>query len=438
MDVLSTDKMECSTQSQMIKWFHKIKASFEFLTIFCKGSNEGKKAVSEVDSFPLCIQTASDIICSPLEKDSEDITSPTEDENESGSHEEKKEKEEEEEEEEPYRKHAIIAAISFLSEMVDTRPCLDFILQDAKLIKALVSFLERSSDLDLILNSTELLKSVSFHTDTNEEFGESEYSQVYFSSTFTNLLGRMDLNVSRKKYPEKLPFLRSSMNQRSLNTTSSNSNTNLIFAKAAEGMESVLDQVDEDKKAKLISDLGSHLMSLLKELAIDLSRKKFNGKSNFSSRNSGMFVCNILTLLLIACNNTHPFGESEDNDDKNPFQDSLISSLFQLIILYETFEDKCDTDAKTDESEEELCYWAAARTQSLQFLSCILRNKRLSSIISWNNVMAESESRVSILMKGTALYSDIFQAIDSAVEKKKDMLARVIGSKLRDRLYTLR
>lgn len=442
MDVLNTDSHQETSSYQVLdekKRFRTTKVSFDFLTALCKSSASGRKAVSDASSCRSCIQTASEIIRSCTQKladtDNNRLSLDKESKDDRDCGDELSgsislsRRQTADENIETDRKMAAIAAISFLSELAHAKSSRVMIFHDSHLLQFLVSLGRECFDSDIVVQSTELLTSLAPYAGCKNHDGQ--FSSSFFASIFCDILGRSDLSKNNALKKKKTSLRINSDFQLM------NSNSNQIFASAVAGLECVFDEIQLSEKSRVYDDLCDHMVRLTDEISKSVfSKQKPSGR--MIAKNSGLLASNITTLLLVWC--------CSESDSIALIKPEFLSALLQLIILHSLLEKQLGSknlDAGNVVDSDEMCFVTAARTQSLQFISSIMRNTTLqeSLHISWTdmilNVKARLEQRkYDYLGEKTNLEGscDFTQVLDLICESKSDKVAAVHALRMKERL----
>jgi len=455
MDVLNTDSREtlCSNQDlDEKKKYRRTKVSFEFLTELCKSCEKGRKAVTEASSCPSCIHTAYEIICSCTQKEKLASENAQSDEKESKNDRDfdkeiiadalisKPKKKDDNLDMD--QKMTTIAALSFLSEIKRAELSREIMLKNSNLIELLVHLGKESSDIDIAVHSTELLKSVTPFVGCGTL--DEKFSSSFFATVFSNILSRSDF--FKNNFPRKEAFLKWDNDNKISNKT----NNNMMFALAAAGLEYVYDGFQSLDQRQIYDCLFRHLKRITEEYSKwAFSKKKHSG--SIISKNSGMLAANIATLLLMwRCS-------SCKMDSYALIKTEFLSALLQLVIVHELVEKRIGKKKEKEglnnsivDIDDEMLFLTAARTQCLQFISGLLRinSCKDSFNFSWNNLNAEVKNRLEqIKMDSTTTHTifqddheilesscDFMDVLNSICHSKSDKLAVIYAVRIKERL----
>lgn len=218
--------------------------------------------------------------------------------------------------------------------------------------------------------------------------------------------------------------------------SSPDANINLMYASAAAGLECVFDGMESSQKTQVYKHLSHHLRRLVGEITDSIFGRR--SSSRFSiARDSGLLASNIMVLMLLW--NT---GNAEDILLLKP---SFLSNLVQVIIIYEQLEN-IHGYTSSNMKDPEICHWMVARTQALQFLSNLMRNKFTKDtlnvswkeiILSVNRLVKDKRSEfVHRKMLGEKCDVDLTfaQVLDGICLKNSDQVASVFAKKIKARL----
>lgn len=432
MDVLNDSNVEevlrDRSEVERVKMFRKTKISFEFLTAFCDSSAVGRNAVSEAERFPSCVGTASDII-----RASAEIERSLADGVDGGG---KKTNQGSSTDEDSERSMATIAAILFLAKVAHIKSSQDVLMKATDLHRALVSLGSHCMDVDVVASAVRLLTSMSPYATRVSSSDGNVLSASFLSSTFCMVLDRPDFS-KEKNIREKMSIALSEKDV----VSSPDANINLTYASAAEGLECVFDSMNASEAAGAYKSLSHHMTRLAKEMLNNLFARRGSSVRLSIPRDSGLLASNIMVLMLMWNNTHHP------REPPTPLKPSMLTVLVQIVILYEQLENMHTASMSSHITDPEICLWMVARTQALQFLSNLMKNRIAEETlnVSWKDVISTAERSVRekksevVLRKllGEEKFDNdltFVQALDSICLKNADKVACVVAKKIKERL----
>ena len=314
-------------------------AAFGLLTQLCDGSLKGRKAVASAHNFEGCLNRALQILSDATSESI--LTSP----NESKIADSKEDDPEKEEENAAIISSPTTTEASF-QEAVSTDIEVDNEEHLASAFAFLSTLLQISSiRLDLLKNDKFIHASAALATD-----GKYPYLQL----ESVKVISRIAPCASRDGIlpPDRVgSILQSALGvEQELKNASGQLNINSLHVLATEGIEYIFDSLSEAQQKSVISDIASRYQKLLRAHSIARSSTK-----GVALKNGGQLAYNLTTVLMLANGNTNL---------EKCFDLTLLTSLVNTV--------QWRYDPKTVISEEELCFWDATVTISLQILARIL------------------------------------------------------------------
>lgn len=341
-----------SEENEEHKWMSKKEsrdivetAAFGLLTQLCDGSLKGRKAVAAAHNFDRCLNRAlailSDTTAESKEEDTFDQKEEDEKKDESSTTENDKDTEVDAPEEaapetngeekvsttiEVANEEHLASAFAFLSTILQLSNIRNDLLQNDKFIRA----------------------SAALATD-----GKHPYLQFESVKVISRLApcASMDGTLPPDRVGTILQLALGA--EPDLKNSPGQWNINSLHVLATEGIEYVFDSLSESQQKSAISAIASRYQKILRTHSI--ARSSTRGTALESG---GELAYNLTTVLMMANGRTNL---------EPCFDSTVLTSLVNTV--------QWRYDPKTVIAEDELCFWDASVTHSLQILSQILRHE---------------------------------------------------------------
>jgi hypothetical protein len=314
-------------------------AAFRLLSQLCDGSLKGRNAVAAARCFQGCFDRAQNILsCTTLKRTSkEEIEMEDSDLETSAAGDEKKEGKKMD---------------SVSDEILSAKISSTFDIENEKLLSSAFSFVSTMVQISTVRSN--LLKNEEFVMSAATFATDGKFPNLQFEAV--KVIARLVSCTSADGIlpPDRVGSIFQSVLAAEAvqdGDFSSGSNTNLLRVLAAEGMEYIFDSLSEMQQKSVIKDVASQYRKVLKIHSITRSSNKGSDLDN-----GGVLAYNLTTIMMMAnCK-----GHLEEC-----FDPALVTSLINTV--------QWRYDPKTVIAKEELPFWDATTTHSLQIISCILR-----------------------------------------------------------------
>jgi hypothetical protein len=304
--------------------------AFGLLSQLCDGSSKGRRAVAAADKFHNCMERALSILTNAT---SDFISTSEEEDPETPAFEEKEESEEETMSEQASadvnmdsanvdNMELLISAFSFLSTMVQVTSVRSELLKNHKFIKSSAALAEGKIP-DLQFDAVKVIAQLASCSSADGMLPPDRVGTILQSALATE----SDPKDSSRRF-----------------------NVNSLHVLAAEGIEYVFDSLPDEQQKSVVNDISSRYRKVLKSHSIARSSTKGS-----DLQNGGELAYNLSSIMMMAsCKETV----------EQCFDSTLATSLVNTI--------QWRYDPKTVIAQEELRYWDAVTTQSLQILARLL------------------------------------------------------------------
>jgi hypothetical protein len=348
MSLFSEDKEHAHWRSEVSTRGRVEAAAFELLAQLCNGSNRGRKAVAAGSDFHHCFDRALEVVSSIVskpepqppsydnveesleKKDSADVS-----ESENGD--EGKEEVHAEEETTPDLadegtvptkieiddEQLVVSAYAFLSATIAIPSARDAVLKDSAFIKASSALVAEDKMPDLQIEAVRVMAQLAPYASVGGELCPDSVGDLLQSS----------LAMEPSVQEGSVQSIRKS-----------------LHVHAAEGIQFVYDSLPESKQKTILIEVVTRYVKVLKSRSISRVALKSNDRANF-----GELAYHLTTIMLVAMG-------------KDSVEECFNSQL--LLSLVSTIQWRYDP--KTLIAEDELAYWDASATQSLQIISHLL------------------------------------------------------------------
>ena len=384
-------------------------ACMDLLASLCKSSKKGKEAISNADECSSCIAFASDHTVTHANIYKDDTSSES-----VGDLLDTMMVKAPDSSTQPIKNddwNIVLSSITFLSSIVHMKASRIEIIQDNDLKEALCTILENSPYPIMKFAIVSFFAALARYAKdfANEE---SSYSVQNLSSTLLLVFNPKQvkqgarLSVSERSTPLFGDF--SAMHHY---------NDNLVLATAAAAFENILCHMSQELGHEVLLDLLQKFSDIIKY------ETKTTKKIAVKTRNSGLLVCNISSILF------HCATRNEYQDMIK--EESLLFDLLRIILLNpgeKLVEGKKDSSDDIKAREDEKTNWNCSVMYCLQCLA-VLSIEPLEmgdGVKTWDDIMSHVETEIQISRKGRR--STSLRMVDSVQAKNKTLQVTIIGS----------
>jgi hypothetical protein len=384
-------------------------ACMNLLASLCASSKKGKEVVSGTDDCSSCITFASDCISSHaklyndststesegdlldvmVEKPSISLPTPIE----------------------IGDCNIVLLSITFLSSIVRAKLSRMEVIKNNELKEALQIMLENSPSYAMKFAITSFFAALARYAKdfTNEE---SYYSVQNMSSMLLS-----SFNPKKSKQGARFSSSESSTPLFGDFSAMHHYNDNLVLATSCTAFEHMLPYMPHDLVQDVLEDLLQKFSDMIKY------EMKTTKKIAVKTRNSGLLVCNISSILL-QCTTRIEYQTIIKNE-------SVLSDLLRLILLNpgeKLVEGKKDSLDDIHARETEKTNWYCCVAHCMQCLAVLsVEPLDIGETKTWDDIMARVESEIQVVRKGRRTTTSLRMAVDTAPKNKVTQLSMTVA-----------